>query len=89
MRILQGNIFTSPRSSCEGPAISGKKVIKILKKFGFGYVRTSGDHVRLIKKTPEKTYKIIVPLHDPLKRKTFLSILHAAELTLEEFLDKK
>ncbi len=71
------------------PAISGKKVIKILKKFGFGYVRTSGDHVRLIKKTTDKTYKVTVPLHDPLKKKTFLSILHAADLALDEFLKKK
>lgn len=70
------------------PTLSGKKVISILKRFGFRESRQKGDHVRLIKVTPDNTYKVTVPLHDPLKKKTFLSILQASDITLAEFLKK-
>ena len=68
------------------PSISGKKVITVLKRFGFRESRQKGDHVRLMKTVQEKTYKITVPLHDPLKVKTLLSILHASDITLDDFL---
>ena len=66
------------------PSISGEKLISILKRFGFREVRQSGDHVRLEKQTPEKSYKITVPLHDPLKKKTLLSILTDSDISLED-----
>lgn len=67
------------------PPISGKKLITILKKFGFEEVRQKGSHVRIEKKTPLKTYKITVPLHKELKKKTLSRILQAADISIKEF----
>jgi len=71
------------------PVISGKELISILKKHGFSKERQRGDHVRLVKATHKKIYKVTVPLHDPLKKKTLLSILEAAGMTLNDLKRKK
>ena len=67
------------------PPISGKKLIAILKKLGFKEVRQRGSHVRMEKITPEMNYKITIPLHKELKKKTLSKILQAAEISIEEF----
>lgn len=56
----------------ELPQISGVKLIKILSKFGFVATRQKGSHVRLERRTSEKTIKLTVPLHDKLKKGTLL-----------------
>ncbi len=45
-----------------------------------------GSHVKLKRFAPEKTYIVIVPLHRELARRTLMSILKQAGLTVEEFL---
>jgi len=45
-----------------------------------------GSHVRLKKKTPTKTYIVIVPIHPEIKRGTLNSILRQAGLTREELI---
>jgi len=68
------------------PVISGHQVIKALSKAGFKVVGRRGSHIRLKKKTPIKTYIVIVPIHPEIKRGTLNSILRQAGLTREEFL---
>ena len=68
------------------PLVSGKEVIKALSKIGFQTVGRKGSHIRLKKKTPTKTYIVIVPLHPEIKRGTLKSILRQAELTPNEFI---
>ena len=41
--------------------------------------------MRLHKRTPERTLKLTVPAHTPLKRSTLAHILKAAQLTPEQF----
>ena len=67
------------------PLMSGQEVIKALNKVGFEIVGRKGSHVRLKKKTPIKTYIVIVPLHPEIKRGTLKSILRQAGLTTNEF----
>ena len=67
------------------PLISGLDVIKRLHKVGFIATRQKGSHVRLEKRTEEKTIKLTVPLHPKLKKGTLNRIIKDAELTLEEF----
>jgi predicted RNA binding protein YcfA (HicA-like mRNA interferase family) len=68
------------------PLVSGHKAIKALTKAGFEVVGRKGSHVRLKKKTPIKTYIVIVPLHPEIKTGTLKSILRQAGLTREEFI---
>ena len=69
------------------PVVSGHKAIKALTKVGFEVVGRKGSHVRLKKKTPTKTYIVIVPLHPEIKTGTLKSILRQAGLTREEFIE--
>ncbi len=45
------------------PVLSGKEVIKALSKVGFSSVRQRGDHVFMLKETPEGKRTTVVPLH--------------------------
>ncbi len=68
------------------PVISGEQLIKILLKKGFIKKRQKGSHVSLEKKTTEKTYKTVVPLHDSLAKGNLSSILKNTGLTKEDLL---
>ena len=68
------------------PVASGREVVKALNKAGFKVVGRKGSHVRLKKKTPGKTYIVIVPIHAEIKKGTLRSILRQAGLTREEFI---
>ncbi|MBS3066187.1 type II toxin-antitoxin system HicA family toxin [Candidatus Pacearchaeota archaeon] len=66
------------------PQISGKELIKKLRKFGFVVTRQKGSHIRLEKNFEHKTIKITVPNHPILKLGTLHQIIKSAELTPEE-----
>jgi len=69
------------------PAISGEEAIKALSKAGFVFVRQKGSHVRMKRVTSERTINVTIPLHDVLDRGTLRSIIKAANLTVEEFVE--
>jgi len=50
------------------PVLSGKEIIKKLKKKGFVATRQKGSHVRLERFDGEKTIKLTVLLHSELKK---------------------
>ena len=68
------------------PVVSGEQLIKILLKEGFIKKRQKGSHVTLEKKTDEKTYKTVIPLHGSLAKGTLNSILKNTGLTKEDLL---
>ncbi|MEM2995422.1 MAG: type II toxin-antitoxin system HicA family toxin [Candidatus Bathyarchaeia archaeon] len=68
------------------PVVSGRQVIKALSKAGFEIVGRKGSHVRLKKKTPAKTYIVIVPIHPEIKKGTLKSIIRQSGLTSNDFL---
>ena len=49
-------------------------------------MRQRGSHIRVQKHTAEKTLKIIVPAHRPIKRSTLAHILKQAQLSVDDFL---
>jgi len=55
--------------------VPGNKVTKALGKAGFQVVGQKGSHVRLKKKTSDRIYIVVVPLHSELKKGTLKSIL--------------
>ena len=68
------------------PLISGEKAVQALSRAGFVVVRQRGSHVRMKKRMPDTTLNVTIPLHDELDRTTLRSLLKAAELSEEEFM---
>ena len=69
----------------EIPEISYIQIIKTLQRLGFTVVRQKGSHIRLQKRLLEKTVKITVPAHKPVKSNTLRIILKQANIELNEF----
>jgi len=67
--------------------VSGLKITKALGKAGFQVAGRKGSHVRPKKKTADRTYIVIVPLHPEVKTGTLKSILRQAVTTVEELAD--
>jgi len=68
------------------PSLNYDKIIKSLQKNGFYFVRQRGSHIRMQKKTSEKTIKLTVPAHKPVKKNTLRQIIKQSELELDDFL---
>lgn len=68
------------------PTLSYDRVINALRRDGWVVVRQRGSHIRLQKRTQEKTLKLIVPAHRPIKRSTLSHIIKQANLTVEDFI---
>ncbi len=67
------------------PSLSFDRVIRALRRDAWVVVRQRGSHIRLHKRTPDETLKLVVPAHRPIKRSTLSHILKQARLTVEEF----
>jgi predicted RNA binding protein YcfA (HicA-like mRNA interferase family) len=68
------------------PAVTARKLIKVLKKKGFVLIRTSGSHNIFVHH--EKRVSVSVPMHSgrDLGRGITLSILKDADISVDEFL---
>ena len=60
------------------PVLSGRKLIKILKKIGFEVVRQKGSHIVLSKNFPEGRKGLVVPNHKEIDRGTLAEIIRQA-----------
>lgn len=68
------------------PQISGKEVIKALRKIGFEVSRQKGSHIRLVRVQGGVKQLVTVPNHKIIRKGTLLNgILKPINLTLEEF----
>ena len=67
------------------PQISGRELIKILRKKGFVVVRQKGSHIRLEKNTEQGTIKVTIPDHNVLKKGTLHQIIKVVGLEEEDF----
>lgn len=65
------------------PSLNYDVVVRGLCRGGWTVVRQRGSHIRLERRTPEKTLKLTVPAHRPIKRSTLAHILKQAGLTVE------
>ncbi len=68
------------------PVVSGRKVIKALKKVGFEERRRKGSHVIVVKETGGGRKAVVVPDHRELDVGTLLEIIRQAGLKRDEFL---
>lgn len=69
------------------PSLSYRKIIAALKRDGWVIVRQRGSHIRLHKHSPDRTLKLTVPAHSPVKRSTLARILKQAEITPDRLLE--
>ena len=69
------------------PSVSGERVLRVLKCVGFVELRQKGSPVSLEKRTGDRVFKTVVPIHSELARGTLSDILKQSGLTLEEFLE--
>lgn len=68
------------------PSLSYRLIVRALQRDGWIVVRQRGSHIRLQKRTPQRTLKLTVPAHTPVKRTTLQQILKQGELSLDRFL---
>lgn len=69
------------------PSVSGERVVKALQRGGFVQLRQKGSHVSLEKRTGDKVWKTVVPMHSEVAKGTLADILKQCGLTLAEFLE--
>ena len=67
------------------PNLNYGQVINALRRDGWVIVRQKGSHIRLQKHTTERTLKLTVPAHNPIKRSTLSHIIKQAYLSVDEF----
>jgi len=66
------------------PALNYDRIVAALQRDGWVVVRQRGSHIRLQKHLPDKTLKLTVPMHKPVKRSTLSHVLKQANMTVEE-----
>jgi predicted RNA binding protein YcfA (HicA-like mRNA interferase family) len=65
--------------------ISGKQVVKVLRKHGFEVARQRGSHIVLRKKVSNGKRVAVVPAHKELRKGTLRSIAKQSGLSNKEF----
>ena len=69
--------------------VNGTSLLAALRRLGYEDVRQRGSHVRITTQVNGEHHEVI-PLHDPIKVKTLLSILKSVarhhDMTVEELL---
>ncbi len=66
------------------PALNYDRIVAALQRGGWVVVRQRGSHIRLQKRLLDKTLKLTLPMHKPVKRSTLSHILKQAGMTVEE-----
>jgi len=68
------------------PVLSGRKLIKMLKKVGFQEKRQKGSHVILVKEDISGRKVTVIPLHKEIDKGTLIEIIRQCEMKREDFL---
>lgn len=69
------------------PSLSGRELIRILKKAGFEAVSQKGSHVKLRKITSEDKITTVVPNHKKIDKGTLVEIIRQCKMSRDEFLE--
>ena len=68
------------------PSLSYREILRALQRDGWIVLRQRGSHIRLQKHVGQRTLKLTVPAHTPVKRSTLSHIIKQAELEVDSFL---
>ncbi|MCY7376529.1 MAG: type II toxin-antitoxin system HicA family toxin [Pyrinomonadaceae bacterium] len=67
------------------PNLSGKEVVKVFENLGWKFSRQSGSHIVLTK--DGEMASLSVPNHKAVAKGTLRSLIRAANLTIDEFIE--
>ena len=85
--VIRGEKLGSSSSSCDQtPERLLRADRSSVQRDGWVVIRQRGSHIRLEKRTEDRTWKLTVPAHRPVKRSTLSHILKQANITAERFL---
>lgn len=68
------------------PSLSYREILRALQRDGWIVLRQRGSHIRLQKHVGQRTLKLTVPAHTPVKCSTLSHIIKQAELEVDSFL---
>lgn len=68
------------------PSLGYREIIRALRRNGWVVVRQKGSHIRLQKNLPDRTLKLTIPAHTPVKRSTLAHILKQGGIEVDDFL---
>lgn len=66
------------------PCISGREVVKALRKIGYEQDRQRGSHI-VLRQTAHPHRRLVVPDHREVARGTLRAIVRDVGLTIDEF----
>jgi len=66
------------------PSVSGRELIRALRRAGFVVLRQKGSHVSLEKRTTDGYWRTIVPMHREIRPGTLSDILNQSGLSKED-----
>ncbi len=66
------------------PSVSGREVVKALRKVGYEQDRQRGSHI-VLRQTTEPHRRVVVPDHAEVARGTLMAIIRQVGLTVDEF----
>ena len=66
------------------PQVSGRGVVKVLRKIGYEHDHTRGSHI-VMRHIESPHRRITVPDHNPVAKGALRAIIRQAGLTVEEF----
>ena len=66
------------------PAVSGRELIRALRRAGFVVLRQKGSHVSLEKRTTDGYWRTIVPMHREIRPGTLSDILNQSGMSKED-----
>jgi len=66
------------------PRISGREVVKALRKIGYEHDRQRGSHI-VLRQSFQPYRRITVPDHEEIAKGTLRTIIREAGLTVDEF----
>lgn len=66
------------------PHISGREVVKALRKLGYEYDRQRGSHI-VLRQIVAPHRRVVVPDHDEVAKGTLRAIIREVGLSVDEF----
>ena len=68
------------------PVVSYQVVVNALVREGWSVIRQRGSHIRIEKRSADRSRKLVIPAHNPVKRATLANILKQAEMDVDRFI---
>ncbi len=71
--------------SSQLPSLTGKDVVRVVRRLGFEFRRQTGSHAIYVRPTDHA--RVVIPMHSgvAIKRKTLRSIIDDLKLSVEGF----